>query len=64
MFYMQKFIFPRYFNGLTVLFCQSLPELWIFEKHPTKLRNEQILKYLKLKAIFSNVGRDLEMNQC
>ena len=30
---------------------------------PSKLRNLQIVTYLKLKAIFSNVGPDLEMNQ-
>ena len=35
------------------------------KKPPTKLRNVQIVTYLKLKAIFSNMGpvSDLEMSQ-
>ena len=56
-------MFPRYFNGLTILFCQVCRNYEYSKIPATKLRNVQRVTYLKLEAIFSNVGPDLETNQ-
>jgi len=57
----KSLILPRYFNGLTIAFCQSLS--YEFSKTPaTKLRNVRSVTCLKLKAFFSDVGPNLEMN--
>ena len=58
----KSFIFPRYFNGLTILFCQICRRYEFSKIPPTKLRNVRSVIYLKLKAISSNVGPDLETN--